>query len=180
MYIFIDESGIHKDVEHSVYVLVLVEVENYDFFNKSIIKLENELKIKEFHWAETIWRIKEQFINKALKLDFKIKVAVLNNPINPHIELERTLSHLLIENDMDGVYIDGKKPKWYERKIKSILRTKKFSIRKLKTVKSSQYPGIRIADMSAGLIRSFYDSKNLNKIEKYYRRLQKKIIITVK
>lgn len=37
MYIFIDESGIHKDVEHSVYVLVLVEVENYDFFNKSII-----------------------------------------------------------------------------------------------------------------------------------------------
>ena len=72
MYIFIDESGIQKDIEHSVYVLVLVEVENYDYFNKSIIKLENELKIKEFHWAETVWRIKEQFIIKALKLDFKI------------------------------------------------------------------------------------------------------------
>lgn len=66
------------------------------------------------------------------------------------------------------------------KKIKNILRSKNFSVRKLKTVNSSQYPGIRIADMSAGLIRSFYDSKNLNRIEKYYRRLEKKIIITVK
>lgn len=180
MYVFIDESGIHKDVDHSVYVLVCIETDNYAFLNKEILKIEKELKIKEFHWTETVWVIKEKFINKVLKLDFKVKVAVLNNPINPHLELERTLSHMLIEKNIDYVYIDGKKPKWYERKIKNILRSKSFSVHKLKTVRSSQYPCIRIADMVAGLIRSFYDSKNLNKIEKYYRKLKKKIIITVK
>jgi hypothetical protein len=96
MYIFIDESGIHKNVDYSVYVLVLIEVENYDSFNKNILKLEDELGIKEFHWAETVWCVKEKFIQKVLKLDFKIKAAVLNNPINPHVELERTFSHMLI------------------------------------------------------------------------------------
>lgn len=180
MYIFIDESGIHKNVDHSVYVLVLIEVKDYALFDNSVIFLEKEFNIKGFHWSNSAWPIKEKFINKALKLDFKIKVAVLDNPINPNDALEKVLSDLLIESDIDYVYIDGKKPKWYGKKIKNILRSKNFSVRKLKTVNSSQYPGIRIADMSAGLIRSFYDSKNLNRIEKYYRRLEKKIIITVK
>lgn len=180
MYVFIDESGIHKDIDNSVYVLVYIEIDDYESLNEQILKIENDLKIKEFHWAETVWEIKQQFINKILKLDFKIKVAVLKNPVKPHLEIERILSHMLIEKNINGVYIDGKKPKWYERKIKNILRSKSFSVHKLKTVKSSQYPCIRIADMSAGLIRSFYDSKNLNKIEKYYKRLEKKIIITIK
>lgn len=180
MFIFIDESGIHKNVDHTSYVLVYIETENYILLNDKILDIEKELKIKEFHWAETVWNVKEKFLNKVLKLDFKVKVAILNNPINPSFELERVLSHLLVENDIDCVYVDGKKPKWYEKKIKNILRSKSFSVHKLKTVKSSQYPCIRIADMVAGLVRSFYDSKNLSKIGKYYKRLEKKIIITVK
>lgn len=180
MYIFIDESGIHKNIDHSVYVLAYVETENYLLLNDEIISIQNELKIKEFHWAETVWNVKERFLNKILKLDFKVKIAVLNNPINSNIDLERILYHLLIENNIDCVYIDGKKPKWYEKKIKNILRSKNFSVHKLKTVKSSQYPCIQLADMVAGLTRSFYDQKNLNKLGKYYKRLEKKIIITVK
>jgi hypothetical protein len=180
MYIFIDESGIHKNVDNSVYVLVYIEIDNYDFLNKEILKIEKDLKIKEFHWAETVWVVKEKFINRVLKLDFKVKIAVLDNPINPQLKLEQILAHMLIEKNINYVYIDGKKPKWYERKIKNILRSKSFSVHKLKTIKSSQYPCIRIADMVAGLVRSFYDSKNLNKIEKYYMRLINKIIITIK
>lgn len=107
MYIFIDESGIHKSVDNSVYVLVYIETNNYDFLNKEILKIEKELKIKEFHWAETVWVIKEKFINKVLKLDFNAKIAVFNNPIKPYLELERTLSHMLIEKNIDYVYIDG-------------------------------------------------------------------------
>jgi len=180
MHIFIDESGIHKNIDHSVYVLAYVETENYLLLNDEIINIQNDLKIKEFHWAETVWKVKEQFLNRILKLDFKVKIAVLNNPIKPNIELERILSHMLIEHNIECVYIDGKKPKWYERKIKNILRSKNFSVYKLKTVRSSQYPCIQLADMVAGLARSFYDQKNLNKLEKYYKRLEKKIIITVK
>ncbi|HPT65918.1 MAG TPA: DUF3800 domain-containing protein [Candidatus Woesebacteria bacterium] len=180
MYIFIDESGIHKDVDHSVYVLVYIGINDCEYFDKVVLETEKNLKIKEFHWAETTWAIKEKFLDKILKLDFELKVAVINNPINPSRELERVLSHLLIEKDIKCVFIDGKKPKWYERKIKNILRSKNFSVRKLKTVKSNQFPGIRVADMAAGLIRTFYDSRKIEKVEKFYKRLEKKIIITVK
>lgn len=179
-YIFIDESGIHKIVDHSTYVLVYIETNNYELLNNKILEIEKSLKLKEFHWAETAWIVKEKFLEKVLKLDFNVKIAIIKNPINPSLELERVLSHMLIEKDIKYVYIDGKKPKWYERKIKNILRSKNFSVNKLKTIKSSQYPCIRIADMVAGLTRTFYDSKNLNKIKKYYKRLEKKIIVTIK
>ena len=180
MFIFIDESGIHKDIDHSVYVLVYIEVENCDLLNNAVLKIENDLQIKEFHWSETVWPVKEKFIKRILKLNFKIKIAVLDNPIIPNIELEKILSHMLIERNIDYVYIDGKKPKWYEKRIKNILRSKSFSVSKLRTVKSSQFPCIRIADMVAGLTRTYYDSKNINKIEKYFLALKKKIIITIK
>lgn len=179
-YIFIDESGIHKNIDHSTYVLAYIETNNYEILNNKILKIEKELKIKEFHWAETAWPVKEKFIQEVLKLNFEVKIAIINNPINPSCELERVLSHMLIEKNINYVYIDGKKPKWYEKKIKNILRSKNFSVKKLKTIKSSQYPCIRIADMVAGLTRTYYDSKNLNKIKKYFNQLKKKIIITIK
>lgn len=124
--------------------------------------------------GKTIWLTQDQIA----------EVFGVNRPaITKHLKnifITKELNESSVCSKMELTASDGKKPKWYERKIKSILRSKNFSIHKLKTVKSSQYPGIRIADMAAGLIRSFYDSKNMNKIEKYYRRLEKKIIITVK
>lgn len=77
------------------------------------------------------------------------------------------------------IYIDGKKPKWYAKKIKKILRYKGISVRKLKMVKGSQYAGIRLADMIAGLSRSYFDKKNLKRIFGYYQKLQKKIIVII-
>jgi hypothetical protein len=180
VYIFIDESGIHKNVDNSTYVLVYVEMNDCAILDKEILKIEKNLKIKEFHWAETVWSVKEKFIEKTLKLNFTVKIAVFNNPIKPQLTLEKVLMHMLIEKDINCVYIDGKKPKWYERKIKNILRSKNISVHKLKTVKSAQYPCIRLADMVAGLARSFYDLKNPGRLEKYFKRLEKKVIITIK
>ena len=135
------------------------------------------LKIENFHWAETAWEVKRKFMDEVLKLNFKVKIAIVDNPVNPAVELERVLAHMVIERNIKKIYIDGKKPKWYERKIKKILRDKGISVRKLKTVKDSQYAGIRLADMVAGLSRSYFDKKNLDKISKYYKRLQEKIIV---
>jgi len=87
---------------------------------------------------------------------------------------------MIVEKNIRNIYVDGKKPKWYERRIKKILRDKGISTKKVKTVKSSQYAGIRLADMIAGLSRSYFDKKNLNKIEKYYQRLQRKVIVLIK
>lgn len=179
MLIFVDESGIHKDVDHSTFVLVYLEIGNYNQLEKEIEKIERELKIDYFHWKETIWNVKKKFMERMLGLDFNVKIAVIKNPINPAQELERVLTHMIVEKNIRNIYIDGKKPKWYERKIKKILRDKGISVRKLKMVKGSQYAGIRLADMVAGLSRSYFDKKNLKRISEYYQKLRKKIIIIV-
>lgn len=179
MFVFIDESGIHKKIDHSTYALAYIKSENYQLLESKVCEIEKSLGIGYFHWSETVWAVKKRFMTEALKLDFTVKLAVVKNPIYPQKELERILRHLLVEKNISNVYIDGKQPKWYEKEIKNILRSKSFSARKLKTVKSSQYAGIRLADMVAGLARSYFDGKNLQKIESFYRTLEKKIIIIV-
>lgn len=118
-------------------------------------------------------------MEEALRFDFTAKIAVVNNPVNPAQELERVLLHMIVERNIRNIYIDGKKPKWYERKVKKILRDKGLSIRNLKTVSSSQYPGIRLADLVAGLARSYFDEKNKPRIENYFKMLRKKTIILI-
>ena len=179
MLVFIDESGIHKKIQHSTFVLAYIESEHYQVLEEKIQAIEKKLKIDHFHWAKTVWKVKEKFMDQVLKLDFQAKIAVVKNPVNPAKELERILVHMIVERNIRNIYIDGKKPKWYERKLKKILRDKGISVRKLKTVKESQYAGIRLADMVAGLSRSYFDKKNLEKIDKYYRRLKKKTIVLI-
>lgn len=180
MLVFIDESGIHKQIDHSTFALAYVEFENYPDVEQRVLEIESKLNIGTFHWSETVWNVKEKFMSAALKLDFKVKIAVVKNPVNPAKELEKVLIHTIVEKDIKGIYIDGKKPKWYERKIKHILRDKNISVKKLKTVKDSQSAGIRLADMVAGLSRSYFDKKKPEeRYIKFYKKLEKKIIVVI-
>ena len=176
MLVFIDESGVHKKVDHSTFVLAYVESKNYDLLDKQICRLEKELNIDYFHWSETVWKVKEKFLDQVLKLDFKAKIFVVKNPVYPSKEIENAMIQMIVEKNIQAIYIDGKKPKWYERNIKKVLRSKGMTVKKLKTVKASQYSGIRLADMIAGLTRSYFDKKNMYRIEKFYKRLNKKSI----
>ncbi len=179
MLIFIDESGIHRPVGKSTFVLVYVEVDRYDSFSTAFIQIEQDLGIKYFHWAEAAWPVKEKFIQKILDLDFKVKVAVIENPVNPSLEIERVLAHMIIEHNITKIMIDGKKPKWYERKIKKILRDKMMAVKKLKTVRDESEAGIRLADLLAGLARWHFEDVKRDKIEKYYQRLRSKILVVI-
>lgn len=172
--IFIDESGIHKQVDHSTVVLVYVLIESVENVEHKIIEIEKELKIKSFHWKEQRWKIKGAFLAKIAKLPFKIKVAILRNPINLSKEVENVLCHLITEKKIKKIIIEGKKPRWYELKIKKVLRDKGVSVRKLRSAKGTSFPGLRLADAMAGLIRSFCDNpKDENK--KFYQLFEKKI-----
>jgi len=179
MLIFIDESGIHRPVGKSTFVLVYVEIENYNKLSSAFIEIEKELGIKYFHWAETVWAIKEKLIQKILDLDFNLKIAVIENPVNPSLEMERVLTHMIVERNIVKILIDGKKPKWYEKKIKKILRDKMITIKKLKTVKDESEAGIRLADLLAGLARWHFENIKKDKIEKYYQRLKSKILVVI-
>lgn len=179
MLIFIDESGTHKEVGHSTFVLAYIETDNITSIEKRIVEIEKRLGIDYFHWSKTVWKVKKEFMDEVLKLDFKAKIAIIENPVKPAQEMEKVLTHMLVEKNIRNIYIDGKKPKWYAREIKKVLRMRGIKVRKLKTVKSSQYAGIRLADMVAGLSRSYFDKKNLNKISNFYERLKKKTIIII-
>ena len=180
MIIFIDESGIHKKVDHSTFALSYIKFKNYQKIEKEVEAIEEELNIDNFHWAHTIWKIKEKFISKVLKLDFEVKVAVVKNPIHPQKELEKALIHTIVEKNIKQIIIDGNRYKWFERKIKYVLRNKGISVRKLRKAKDEQYAGLRIADMVAGLTRAYFDKKNPARFDKYFKKLEKKIIVIIK
>lgn len=158
MVIFIDESGTHKQEGYASIVLVYVEVVNVEEFEKAVEKIEEELKIRYFHWSDENWPTKEAFLRKLLKLNFTLKVAILNNPVRLSKSLEEVMKHLVVEENIKKIMIDGRKPKWYEHRLKKILRDEGVSVKKIKTVrKEESSPGIRVADCLAGLSRYHFD-----------------------
>lgn len=173
MVIFIDESGTHKQTGYATTAIVSIEVKKLETFERKIKQILEELEIETFHWAKHGWKIKEKFFKKIMKLDFKFHVAVFKNPFHPEKMIEIVFRHLITEKNIRAIYIDGEKPRWYERKLKKVLRDKAISIKKLKAIrKENAYSGIQLADALAGLIRYFYD----NPEEKDSRRIFKKLM----
>lgn len=160
MVIFIDESGTHKQEGHSTMVVVYVEVANLEKFNKGIINAEIEIKIDSFHWGDERWNVREKFLSRILKLDFEVKVAIFENPAHPEKMLDIVFEHILTEPNIRALYLDGKKPRWYELSLKKRLRDRGISVAKLRTV-------------MAGLIRRYYDNPTEELPKKWFEKLKK-------
>jgi hypothetical protein len=178
MVVFIDESGTHNEDGYSSTAVVYVEVQNIDVFNKKVREIEVGLKLNTFHWSEERWDVRNKFLERILKLDFKVKVAIFKNPINSNKMMETVFQHLITENEIKIIFIDGKKPKWYEFGLKKALRDKGVSVRKLKTVNDRSEPGVQVADCLAGLIRRYYNNPDEENSRKWFTKLKKdKILI---
>ncbi len=177
MYIFIDESGIHKNIDHSVIVLVYIETKDLRKLEQSILEIEKKLKIKYFHWSSTIIKVKESFLKSILKEEFIIKIAVFSNPIHIQKELEQSLQHMIVEKNIYSIVIDGKQPKLYSQRIKKVLRDKGITVKKLRTANDEQVPALRLADALAGLIRAHVDDKT--KFKTIYKQIEKKIVLNI-
>ena len=157
MIIFIDESGIHKTVDHSVFAMAYIELENATGVENSILEIEKRHHITHFKWANLPWKLREAFIADIAKLPFEAKIAIFRNPINPNQALEWSMQHLLVEKNFKAIYVDGKKPRWVELRLKKVLRDKGISVKKLKTLRDESSPAIRLADALAGISRAYYD-----------------------
>lgn len=173
MVIFIDESGIHKQTGHSTTAVVYVEVTNLEKFESKLKEIEKDLRISFFHWAEERWLMKNKFLNRVFDLDFTVKVAVFENPVKPAEMLEVVFRHLIIEESINNIFIDGEKPKWYEHKLKKVLRDKGIAIKKLKTARSRSEVGIQLADALASLVRYYHDNPEENDAKKWFYKLKK-------
>ena len=175
MIVFIDESGIHKQTGHSTTAVVYVEIKNLERVEKQIIKILEDLNIDSFHWAEHGWKIKEKFLRQIINLKFIFKVALFKNPVSSNKMMELVFQHLITEKEIERLFIDGKKPRWYERKLKKVLRDKGISLRKLKTVrKEVAHPGIQLADALAGLTRYNVDYPEKKNAKRWFCKLKKK------
>jgi len=173
MVIFIDESGIHKRVDHSTTAVVYVEVTKLEKFEKELKKIEQNLRIRSFHWADERWLIRNKFLTSILILDFTVKVAVFENPKNVGEMLEVVFRHLITEKNIRSILIDGKKPRWYELRLKKVLRDKGVSVRKLRTVKSDTNLGIQLTDAMAGLARYHFDNLDAPDAKKWFNKFKK-------
>jgi len=181
-YIFIDESGVNKKMDHSCFAFVFINEDDYAFIEKSILKLENKFKIKSFHWSENIWLIKKEFLSQILYQNLKLKIKVIINPINQEKELENCLFDFIPKNKNNHIFIDGKKSKKYDRKIKKHFRDKSISINRIKTVKDNNCVGIKIADYMAGFFRYYFDNdiKLNSEIKDIFKKLLKNKVIELK
>lgn len=174
MVIFIDESGIHKQTDHSTTAVVYVETKNLEKLEKRILEIEDDLGIKVFHWSDERWLMRNKFLSRIVNLDFKVKVAIFKNPVYPNKMMEIVFNHLITEKEISRIFIDGKKPKQYERMLKKILRDKGASVKKLRTVrKEDSQPGLQLADALAGLIRYHVDNPQKKDAKRWFKRLQR-------
>lgn len=173
MVIFIDESGIHKQTGHATTAVVYVEVTNLEKFETQLKEIEKDLKISFFHWAEERWLMKNKFLSQIFDLDFTVKAAIFENPVKTDSMLEVVFQHLIIEKEISYIYIDGEKPKWYEHKLKKVLRDKGIALKKLRTVRSRSEVGIQLADCLASLIRYYHDNLEEKDAKKWFNKLKK-------
>ncbi len=166
MIIFIDESGVHKQTGHSTTAVVYVEVKDIDGLERKLVQILKDLNINVFHWADHGWKLKQKFFKAILPLDFTCIVAVFKNPYHPEKMIETVFQHVITEKRITALYMDGQKPKWYERKLKKVLRDKGISVQKLKTVRNEvSRPGIQLADALAGLTRYYYENSGQENVQ---------------
>lgn len=173
MVIFIDESGIHKQIGHSTASVVYVEVKNLEKFESKLKKIEKDLRISYFYWAEERWFMKNKFLSRIFELDFFVKVAVFENPVKPQSMLEVVFQYLVTEKNISSIFIDGEKPKWYEYKLKKVIRDKGIALKKLRTVRSKSEVGIQLADCLASLIRYYHDNPEEKDAKKWFNKLKR-------
>ncbi len=179
LYIFIDESGVHKTIGKSSIALAYITFENIDLIQNTVVEIEKEIGILNFHWAHSSWPVRKKFIEKISRCDFLAKIALISNPFNPNEAYEYALQHLVIEKNISAIIIDGKKKKSYERRLKKVLRDKGISIKKLKTGNDKSHPALRIADAIAGIVRYRNENPENKNINYLFDLIKSKILITL-
>ena len=175
--IYIDESGIISKIGHSVYALVYIKYLNEITVSEKILKIEKELHISHIHWVRMSRKIRLKLAQKLKNIDFTYTYIMYDNPISQEKALENVLTELLKSNDkIFKITIDGENVTKYEKYLKKMLKMRRIKVYKLKILNDKKEPLVRIADFMAGLIRSYFDSKNKDNIY-MYKLLKQKVKI---
>lgn len=174
MVIFIDESGTHKQSGHAANAIVYIKITNLEEVEQGLKEILKDLELDFFHWADHGWKVRNRFLKKIIRLNFTFKIGIFQNPIKTHEMTETVFGELITEKAIKNVFIDGKQPKWYERRLKKVLRDKGISVGKLRTIRNeSSHPGIQLADSLAGLFRYHFENPRAEDAQKWVGRFKK-------
>ncbi len=174
MFVFIDESGIHKQDGQSTTALVYVQVEHLETLDGAILKAEKDLRIKPFHWREESWKIRQAFLELLIKQEFTVKIFVSQNPFTEE-KFENGVAYLLSDGYLKNIIIDGKKPRGYILRLKKVLRDSGVSVAKIRMGNDKSFPCLRLADLFAGIIRAYFDNAQNKEAKKLYKMAKIKI-----
>jgi len=174
MHIFIDESGVHKQLGNSTVALVYVAVENIDNLNNAITQIEKNLHIEPFHWNKQIWPIRFAFLKALSKENFTVKAAIIENPFTEE-DFELALQNLLTDKLVRNIIIDGRKPSKYVLRLKNVLRHRGVSVKKIRMGNDLAFPVLRLADLFAGLIRAYFEEPDKKPAKELYYLAENKI-----
>ncbi len=174
MYIFIDESGIHKQDGKSTSAFVYVGVEHLDKMDRAVLLAEKNLKIEMFHWSKQIWKIRQAFLEMLMKEDFEVKIFVFQNPFTRE-KMQHALQHLLVEKHIKKVIIDGKKSRQYIMYLKKVLRQAGIPVKKIRMGNDLAFPCLRVADLFAGVTRSYVENQDGQEVKNLYKIAKNKI-----
>jgi hypothetical protein len=92
-------------------------------------------------------------------LDFVAKAIFVPNPFSGVI-FESAIRELLYESRIKILFIDGKKSIRYVLRLKKILRDNHISAEKIRMGDDKSFPGLRVADAFAGLVRAAAEPGN--------------------
>ncbi len=154
MVIFIDESGTHKQTGYANVAIVYIEIKNLEKTEKQLVKILKKLNLEVFHWADQGWKVREKFFSKLAEINFTFKIAIFENPAATDLMIEVVFQHLITEKEIVNIFIDGKKPRWYENKLKKVLRDKAISINNLSKVRNERFHvGIQLGDALERIVK---------------------------
>lgn len=159
---------------HSSVALAYVAMDDMHVINQIIVNTERELGISVFHWAKQSWVVRRKFFQRMSSASFEVQAAILLNPFT-ETKFEEILEYLLIPKGIKQVIIDGKKPKRFASRLKKVLRDKGVTVKKLRTANDEAFPGLRLADAFAGLIRTKWTEPNNKKVAEIYKIVSNKI-----
>ncbi len=179
MHVFLDESGTDKQHGNSAVALVCVEIKQIEKLESSILELEQRLKIPPFHWSRSAWPVREKFIRSIANEDFTLRVATIKNPFDASYVYESIVGRLLYGTSVQSLVIDGKKTRFYEKRLKKALRDHGVSLKKLKTANDISSPALRLADAIAGLVRYCAEFKDNKEAKNLYSKISKKIVLFI-
>ncbi len=176
--IYIDESGVSNINIHSTFAFVVIEVTNKDVIEKQIQEIESSLRIKNSHWRDMSWSLREKFSERLKSLDFEAHVVIHKNPINMRQAFLESVEHAVIKSDYTSMIIDGSKDQKMIKIIRQFLRSKNKSITTIKQKHDETEPILRIADFVAGSSRAYYDNPEKDTAKKIFEILKSKLTFT--